>query len=114
MLTTYDEYKNKYSNSELTSETFETYNEILHLYFYNEIVYSKNQLLKRYDIQNIKNALLHQINYFEQFGIYDDGIVSQSAAGVSETINNNKSKGQLNISSILKKCMRTLQIKGKF
>ncbi len=113
MLTTYDEYKNKYNTSEMTVDTFENYSEVLHLYFYSTIVYTEKQIVKRHDIQNIKNALLHQINYFEQFGLYDDGIVSQSASGISETINNNKAKGDLNISSIFIKQIQPLKIMGK-
>ncbi len=113
MLISYDDYKKKYSTSEMTVDTFENYSEVLHLYFYSMVVYSKNQIIKRRDIESIKNALLHQINYFEQFGLYDDGIVSQSASGVSETINNNKSKGELNISNIFAKQLSPLSVMGK-
>ncbi len=113
MLISYDEYKNQYGTSEMTLETFEQYSQVLHLYFYSEIVYSKKQIIARYDIENIKNILLYQINYFEQFGLYDDGIVSQSASGVSETLNNKKSKGELNISKIFEKYLQHLKVVGK-
>ncbi len=113
MLITYDEYKNKYSTSEMTIDTFKNYNEVLHIYFYSKVVYTKSQIKKRNDIENIKNAMLHQINYFEQFGLYDDGIVSQSASGVSETVNNKKSKGELNISKLFEKYLQPLSVMGK-
>ncbi len=113
MLISYDDYKNKYNTSKLASEIFESYSDVLHLYFYSQIVYTESQIKKRRDIESIKNAMLYQISYFEEFGLYDDGIVSQSASGVSETLNNKKAKGELNISKIFEKHLQPLKVMGK-
>ncbi len=100
MLISEQYYKSIYTESEIDKTTFDEYANAVKIYFLSRIVYSEAEITSMQNLENIKLMLAHQINYFEKYGLYDDGIVSQSTNGSSQSISNKKSKGQLNISSV--------------
>lgn len=99
MLLTYIDFKNKYPETDVSSNDYNIYYSAVYNWIKNHSCYDI-ETLPTVKKQEVIDMLAYQINYFIVEDIRNKGIVSQQTGSISVSFNNSKEAGETNWSDL--------------